>query len=108
MAIRPFAKSDGRMAVPACAVEVKICKVHVESSLVAAPHRVDVTAWRPLFMSFRELFVRGDRVGPSRLAKGDENAYAPWTRRGVSALAARALGALAERKYGVAESKDEA
>lgn len=102
--IRPFARDDTRMAVPACAVEVRIVAAHVDETLLAAaPDRVDPDRWEPLLMSFRELYGRGTRVMPSRLATGNEAAYAPWKRGAAMRLASRALGAVAQYRYGVAE-----
>jgi len=52
-------------------------------------------------MSFRALFARGDRVAGSRLATGSESAYAPWKRGPLVRLASKALGAVAQYRYGV-------
>jgi flavin reductase (DIM6/NTAB) family NADH-FMN oxidoreductase RutF len=101
--IRPFGRADTRMAIPACAVEVRIVAVHVDETLLAAGDRVDPERWQPLLMSFRQLYERGAPVGPSRLATGSETAYAPWKRGAAMRLAARALGAVAQLRYGVAE-----
>lgn len=101
--IRPFARDDARMAIPACAVEVRIVAVHVDETLLAASDRVDPDRWQPLLMSFRELYGRGERIAASRLATGSEAAYAPWKRGPVMRLAARALGAVAQYRHGVAE-----
>jgi flavin reductase (DIM6/NTAB) family NADH-FMN oxidoreductase RutF len=99
--IRPFAAADRRMAIPACCVEVRIVSVHVDETLLAAPDRIDADRWRPLLMSFRALFARGPRAGESKLASGSESAYAPWKRGPITRLAARAMGAVAQRRYGV-------
>lgn len=104
VSLRPFARDDPRMAIPACAAELRICKVHVEESLLLSEDRIDPHRWRPLLMSFRELFLRGEpAVETSRLASGDETLYAPWKRGKLMAWASRALGALAQRRYGVEE-----
>jgi flavin reductase (DIM6/NTAB) family NADH-FMN oxidoreductase RutF len=109
VSLRPFARADPRMPIPACAAELHICRVHVEESLLLAEDRVDPQRWRPLLMSFRELFVRGEpAVEASRLAAGEESAYAPWKRGKLAAWASRALGALAQRRYGVEEPEEEA
>lgn len=101
VAIRSFASTDPRMAIPACAVEVRIERTHVDERLLAAADRVDPDRWRPLIMSFRELYALGDRAGASRLASGPEAAYAPWKSGLIRRTAARALGALARRRYGI-------
>jgi flavin reductase (DIM6/NTAB) family NADH-FMN oxidoreductase RutF len=107
-AVRPFAARDPRMPVPACAVEVRIVKAHADETLLGAAHRIDPDAWRPLLMSFRVLFARGPRVETSRLATGPESAYAPWKRGPLLRLASRALGAIAQYRYGVEEEGNEA
>lgn len=106
--IRSFGGADPRMAIPACAIAVRIVKVHVEEALLAGPDRIDADRWEPLLMSFRGLFARGARVGSSRLESGRESAYAPWKRGPVTRLAARALGAVAQYKYGIRHEEDEA
>ncbi len=105
--IRPFAGGDARMAIPACSVELRIVQVHVEESLLLSADKVDPARWTPLIMSFRRLFARGAEVGPSRLARGDEAAYAPWKGGLARRTAARVLGAAAELRYGIAEVEDE-
>lgn len=101
--MRPFAHADPRLAIPACAVEVRIVRAHADEAILAAADRIDPDRWTPLLMSFRELFARGERVAPSRLATGSEAAYAPWKRGPVMRLASRALGAVARCRYGVTE-----
>ena len=101
--VRPFARDDARMAIPACAIEVRIVAVHVDETLLAGTDRVDPDRWQPLLMSFRELYGRGERIAPSRLATGSEAAYAPWKRGPIMRLASRALGAVAQYRYGVGE-----
>lgn len=100
VAIRPFAKADARMAVPACSVELQIRKVHVEESLVTND-RIDPERWKPLLMSFRQLFARGPRAGASRLAQGDESLYAPWKRALLGKLATRLVRAVATAQSSV-------
>ncbi len=103
-AVRAFGKSDPTVAVPACSVEVRIVRVHVEETLLRDERRVDAQRWRPLLMSFRELFVRGEQaVARSTLARGDESLYAPWQHGRVAALAAKGLSALSRRRYAVEE-----
>ncbi len=42
-----------------------------------APNRIDSDRWRPLIMSFRELYDLGARLRPSRLAAFPEERFAP-------------------------------
>jgi len=58
-------------------VELRIVRTHVAEALLRADGKIDVDAWRPLLMSFRGLFARGERL-PSALERGDEDRYAPW------------------------------
>ncbi len=98
--IRPFARNDPRMGVPAVSVELRIVKVHA--------HRVDPDRWRPLLMSFRELYGRGERLQKSRLARGPEEAYAPWKHHGLKGLAGKALVAWSRHRYGGSERPERA
>lgn len=98
--IDSFARNDPRMAVPACAIEVRIVRAHVAEELVVpGTERIDPDKWRPLVMSFRELRTLGPRARESRLARGPEEAYAPWKRGGLAKLAGKALGAWSRFKY---------
>jgi len=106
--MRPFAQADPRMAIPACAIEVRIVKAHVDETLLAAGDRIDPERWNPLLMSFRALFARGARIEESRLATGSEAAYAPWKRGPLLRMASRALGAVAQCRYGVEDEGREA
>ena len=108
VAIRPFARHDPRMAIPACAVELQIVQTHVDESVLAEADKIDPDKWHPLIMSFRELFVLGDRIPRSRLAAGDESMWAPWKRGPLARLAARAYGLVAEHRHGVKTDDDDA
>jgi flavin reductase (DIM6/NTAB) family NADH-FMN oxidoreductase RutF len=101
--IRPFAAKDPRMAVPAVAVEIRLLRVHVEESLLmdGHPHRIDPERWHPVIMSFRQLFGRGPRLEKSTLARGPEEAYAPWKQGAVRRIAGAALSAWSRHKYAV-------
>src|SRR5690606_26207765 len=79
VAMRPFAKSDARMAIATTSVEVKIVKAHVEQNLLNAPDgcRIDPDKWKPLIMNFRGFYGLGDSLHASKLARGSESAYAP-------------------------------
>ena len=104
VSLRPFATQDPRMAVPAVAVEVRLLRVHADSSLLQPehPHRIDPDRWHPMFMSFRHLFGRGDRLDKSTLARGPEEAYAPWKQGPVRRAAGAVLSAWSKRRYAVA------
>jgi flavin reductase (DIM6/NTAB) family NADH-FMN oxidoreductase RutF len=101
--MRPFARSDPRMAIAATAIEVRIVRAHVAPSLLTNDRHIDPVRWRPLVMSFRRFFSLGDEVRPSRLARGPEEAYAPWKGGPVRALAGKALAAWSRRVHGVPE-----
>ncbi len=98
--IRPFAVGDARMAIPSVAVELRIVAVHVDDSLLmdANEHRIDPDRWRPMFMSFRYLYGRGPRQQP--LARGPEEAYAPWKQGVARRLGSKVLSAWSQYKYG--------
>lgn len=99
--IRPFAGNDPRMAVPACAVEVRIVRVHVEPAILAGAdsHRIDPQKWRPLIMSFREFYGLGDPVHASRLGQGPEDAYAPWKSKGLRRVVGKAVSFWSRYRY---------
>lgn len=80
--IRPFAAHDPRMPVPACMVELRLCRAHVAPGLLDAddPQRIDPDRWQPLIMSFRQFHTVGGRLHSSRLAHTPEAFYAPWRR----------------------------
>lgn len=101
VSLRPFGKADARLAIPACAAELQIRKAHAHPDILAGEDRIDVEQWRPLLMSFRHLFVRGPATGSSRLAVGDEALYAPWKKGRLHAATGKALGALAQARYGI-------
>lgn len=100
--IQPFAKNDPRMAVPACMIELRIVQVHADSRILAAPDsdKIDPDKWHPLMMSFRQFYGIDAQVHPSRLAKGPEEAYAPWKMSGLKGVAGKVLSKWAQHKYG--------
>ena len=102
--IRPFAQGDPKLPLPMCAIELRIVRVHVDERLLSAPDKIDAERWRPLIMSFRELYTLGPRVGPSRLARGREDAWAPWKRGTLAQVAARVLGVATHARYGVEDA----
>lgn len=78
--LHDFARHDARMAVPACAVEVNILRLHARGEIMEAgsENRIDPDRWRPLIMSFRHFYGLTNRLHPSRLSTGPEERYAPW------------------------------
>lgn len=65
------------------ALEVEIVAVHVEEVLLAPGqlNHVDPHAWRPLIMSFQELFGLSSQVRPSTLATIPQAMYRPQVAR---------------------------
>lgn len=61
------------------ALEVRVVRVHVDDAIRMEGHtdRIDPTRWRPLIMSFQELFGLGERIEHSRLAEIPESIYRP-------------------------------
>lgn len=100
--IVPFAKSDPRMAIASCAVELRILRTWVKEDLLTGTKqdRINADIWRPLLMSFRNLFHLGDRVPESRLATGSENQYAPWKGGPAKAIAGKAVRFWSQMKHG--------
>jgi flavin reductase (DIM6/NTAB) family NADH-FMN oxidoreductase RutF len=78
--VRPFGKSDQRLAIPTLAFECRIVATHVDSAILmpGASGHIDAEKWLPLIMKFRQLVASGNDLAPSRLAEGDEDRYAPW------------------------------
>lgn len=105
VAIRPFAAQDARMAIPTCAIEVRIVRAHFEENILLDPagHKVDPDKWRPLIMSFRHFYGLGERAHSSRLGRGSEEAYAPWRARGLRRAVGRVYRRWADRRYAVPE-----
>jgi flavin reductase (DIM6/NTAB) family NADH-FMN oxidoreductase RutF len=101
VSMRPFAKDDQRMGVPARAIEVRIVRAHVEEALLDQPDgsRIDPDKWKPLIMSFRRFYGIGESVHPSRLATGPEAKYAPWRSRGPNKLVGMVYRKWAQQKY---------
>lgn len=99
--IAPFAADDAKMAIPMRAIEVRIETVHVREDLCMAdnPDRIDPDRWKPLIMSFRKFYGVGEGVHPSRLARGPEEAYAPWKMTGLKGMAGRAALRVANAKH---------
>lgn len=64
------------------AIEVKILRTHVRNDLRLAGHanRIDPDRWRPMIMSFQELYGLGPKSTESKLATIDEERYRMLTR----------------------------
>lgn len=63
-------------------LEVKILRTHVRHDLRLAGHanRIDPDRWRPMIMSFQELYgLAPSKVTDSKLASIDEEVYRPLT-----------------------------
>lgn len=64
------------------ALEVKVLRTHVHDNIRMAGHRnrIDPDLWRPMIMSFQELYGLGPKkIGASVLAKIPEEGYRPLT-----------------------------
>lgn len=59
------------------AFEVRIVRAHVDEALLqkGREDHIDPDAWRPLIMSFCQMYGLGDRAGTSRLAEIPERSY---------------------------------
>ena len=71
------------------AMEMKVLRIHVLDSLRMDGHanRVDPDKWRPMIMSFQELYgLGGGKLGDSVLGKIGEEQYRALTRSDVVAL----------------------
>ncbi|KAK5995106.1 hypothetical protein PT974_03500 [Cladobotryum mycophilum] len=71
------------------AFELKVLRVHVLNQLrmPGHPNRIDPDRWRPMIMSFQELYgLAGGKVAKSQLGKIHEEKYRGWTRSGVVKL----------------------
>ena len=66
----------------ACAFEVRVVRAHVEESILATgkENHIDPDRWRPLIMSFCQMYGLGARAGESRLAEIPEQMYRPAAR----------------------------
>ena len=68
------------------ALEVKILRVHIDEELRLVGHqnRIDADKWRPMVMSFQELYgLAKKKVVPSQLARIKEEMYKILTRSDV-------------------------
>lgn len=75
----PLADRDDLRRGALVALEVRIVRVHVHTSIrhPDGHDRIDPDAWRPLIMSFCQFYGLGPRVHHSTLAEIPETAYRP-------------------------------
>ncbi len=106
--IRTLAARDERMAIPSRCIEVTIQRVNAAPSLTidGHPNRIDPDKWRPLIMSFRELYGLGTKLCPSKLATGPEEQYATWKLSGAKAVLVKSLLKFANRAHAKGEHDD--
>jgi len=76
-ATHPLADDDPEQRGGITVFEVRVQRVLVHESIRMAgtDHRVDPDKWRPLLMSFQELYGLGARLRPSALAGIPEDMY---------------------------------
>lgn len=76
-AVHPLAVRDPDRRGGLVAFELRIVRVHAarEIQLAGHPDRIDPDRWRPLIMSFQQLYGITDRVRTSTLASIPESAY---------------------------------
>lgn len=99
--VHGFGNDDPRMSVAACAIEVTIERIHAlpELCVDGRAHHVDPDKWRPLLMSFRHFYGLSARLQDSRLARGDEEQYAPWKQGGLKGIVTNGVLRLAKHKH---------
>jgi flavin reductase (DIM6/NTAB) family NADH-FMN oxidoreductase RutF len=75
--VRSLAADDDAQRGKILVFEVRIVRVHVHDDIrmAATADRVDPDAWRPLIMSFQQLYGLGPRVHRSTLAQVPEQLY---------------------------------
>jgi len=76
-AVHHLAEDDPKLKGRTNIVEVRIQRVHVEESILAAGerNRIDPDKWRPLIMSFQKFYGLGTEVHASTLAQIPEALY---------------------------------
>ncbi|MEA2834040.1 MAG: hypothetical protein QOG66_2242 [Methylobacteriaceae bacterium] len=94
-AVRELAEDDAILKGRTNCFEVRVQRVHVEQSILAAdePNRIDPDKWRPLIMSFQKFYGLGPQVHASTLAQIPEAMY-----RSPDVDRARLLGQSPARK----------
>jgi flavin reductase (DIM6/NTAB) family NADH-FMN oxidoreductase RutF len=77
--VHAFGANNPRMRTGMCAVEVRILRAHIDTSILMAEERdrIDPDKWRPLIMSFRQFYGVGGRLHPSRLSEFPEHLFRP-------------------------------
>lgn len=81
--VHSMMKDVPSLAGAVLALEVKILRVHVEESLKMEGYenRVDAAKWRPVILSFQELYgLKDEKVVVSKLATINEEMYRPITK----------------------------
>ncbi|MFC4083574.1 flavin reductase family protein [Amycolatopsis samaneae] len=75
--VHPIAEDDEAQRGGIVAIEVRVQRVgvHEDVRMAGTADRVDPDAWRPLIMSFQELYGLGPRLRPSALATIPERLY---------------------------------
>jgi flavin reductase (DIM6/NTAB) family NADH-FMN oxidoreductase RutF len=75
--VRELAEDDPMLKGRTNCFEVRVQRVHVEQSILAAgePNRIDPDKWRPLIMSFQKFYGLGPQVHASTLAEIPETMY---------------------------------
>ena len=80
MDVHEMSKDVPDRAGSSVALELKILRVHVDDSLRLSGHtdRIDADKWRPMVMSFQELYgLAPEKATGSRLAEIEEELYRP-------------------------------
>ncbi|WP_330232825.1 flavin reductase family protein [Nocardia sp. NBC_00508] len=73
----PLAADDPKQTGYVVVIEVRITRVlvHENIRMAGTTDRIDPDAWRPLIMSFQQLYGLGERAHPSTLAQVPERLY---------------------------------
>lgn len=76
-AIHPIAEDNEQMRGKLLSLELKVLRVHLDTAIMmdGYTNRVDPDKWRPLMMSFQELYGLGDKIITSTLAEIPEQLY---------------------------------
>ncbi|MFE0026950.1 flavin reductase family protein [Amycolatopsis sp. NPDC059021] len=88
--VHPIAEDDEAQRGGIVAIEVRVQRVgvHDDVRMAGTDNRIDPDAWRPLIMSFQELYGLGPKLRPSTLASIPERLY-----RGPDIERSREVGA---------------
>ncbi|MFD9889865.1 flavin reductase family protein [Amycolatopsis sp. NPDC059027] len=75
--VHPIAEDDEAQRGGIVAIEVRVQRVgaHDDVRMAGTDNRIDPDAWRPLIMSFQELYGLGPKLRPSTLASIPERLY---------------------------------